>query len=237
MINLGGYVNHSIKKKTFESHYNGCKNLATFFLKKKVKRFIQLGSSVEYGNHKSPQTEDLYINENKLKSTYGKAKLKASKFLLRLSKMYDFPVTIIRLYLAYGPYQDTNRFLPILITNCLFKKNFPCSEGNQFRDFLYIDDLVDLIEKFLNEKKHLNGQIFNAGSGKPQKIKNIIKFVVKNLNGGVPEFGLVKLRKDEILRLYPNIKKLKKLINWKPKISFNKGLRKTIMYYEKKFRK
>ena len=55
--NLGGYVNHNEKKKTYESHFLGCKNLVDFFLKKKIKSFIQIGSCVEYGHLKSPQKE------------------------------------------------------------------------------------------------------------------------------------------------------------------------------------
>jgi UDP-glucose 4-epimerase len=235
VINLGGYVDHSNKKKTFKSHYIGCKNLANYFLKKKIKRFIQLGSSVEYGNSNSPQIENRVTEEKKLKSTYGIAKLKATNFLLQLFKKNNFPVTILRLYLAYGPNQDVNRFLPIIITNCLLKKKFPCSNGIQYRDFLYIDDLVNLIEKLLNSKKLLNGQIFNAGSGKPQKLKTIIKLIVKKLNGGIPEYGKVKLRKDEIIKLYPNIKKVKLFTSWRPKITFKNGLKKTILYYEEKF--
>ena len=57
VVNLAGYVDHSDKKKTIESHFNGCKNLATFFLNKKIRRFIQIGSSIEYGKIKSPQKE------------------------------------------------------------------------------------------------------------------------------------------------------------------------------------
>ena len=117
----------------------------------------------------------------------------------------------------------------------MLKKKFPCSSGIQYRDFLYIDDLVNLIEKLLNSKKSLNGQIFNAGSGKPQKLKTIIKSIVKKLNGGIPDYGKVKLRNDEIIKLYPNIKKVKLFTSWRPKITFKNGLKKTILYYEEKF--
>ena len=63
------------------------------------------------------------------------------------------------------------------------------------------------------------------------KIKNIINYVKKISKGGYPQFGKIKLRKDEILTLYPNIQKAKKKINWKPKILFEKGLKSTIKYY------
>ena len=52
-------------------------------------------------------------------STYGKAKLLATNYLLKLFREFNFPVTILRLYLSYGPRQDINRFLPILAAGCI----------------------------------------------------------------------------------------------------------------------
>ena len=227
VVNLGGYVDHSNKKKTFASHFTGCKNLTEIFLKNTPRSFIQMGSSGEYGALKSPQKENSRCTP---KSIYGKAKLMSSKHLIRLFKKKSFPLTILRLYQAYGPQQDFNRFIPILIKACIQNKNFPCSNGNQLRDFIYIDDVINAILKTLKSKK-AKGHIINIGTGKPKKIKKIIKEVKKNLKGGHPQFGKIKLRKDEILKIYPSIKKAKNIINWKPKVSFENGLKLTIKFY------
>ena len=208
VVNLGGYVDHSNSKKTFESHYTGCKNLTEIFLKKAPKAFIQMGSSVEYGNLKSPQKENGKCNP---KSIYGHAKLLSSKHLVNLFKKKKFPSTILRLYLTYGPRQDLNRFLPIIITGCVKNKKFPCSRGNQFRDFVHINDVVNAILKSLTNK-NARGQIINIGSGKPRIIKKIIEYIKKISKGGYPLFGKVKLRRDEILTVYPDINKAK--YNW-----------------------
>ena len=233
VINLGGYVDHSDKKNTYRSHFLGCKNLAKIFLKKKVNRFIQIGSSIENGKKKSPQVESFLTKEKSINSTYGLAKYKASQYLINLHKKFNFPTVVLRLYLIYGPKQDINRFLPIIIKNCLNNTTFPCSTGKQFRDFLYITDLINLIEKFLNKRSSLNGNIFNIGSGKPKNIKKIIQLIKKKVKGGKPLYGKIKLRKDEITKLYPSLKKVKKYINWTPKVSFKQGLKKSIHYYEK----
>ena len=190
-----------------------------------------MGSSVEYGNLKSPQKESAKCNPKSIKSIYGKAKLLSSIYLINLFKKKKFPSTILRLYLAYGPRQDVNRFLPIIIKGCIKNKKFPCSEGNQIRDFVHVDDVVNAIIKTLTNKK-ARGEIINIGSGKPKKIKNIIQNVKKISKGGHPQFGMIKLRKDEILKIYPNIKKAKNKINWVPKISFKRGLQSTIKYYK-----
>ena len=230
VVNLGGYVDHSNRKRTFESHYIGCKNLAEIFLKKTPIAFVQIGSSVEYGYLKSPQKENAKYNPKSVKSIYGKAKLLSSIHLMDLFKKKKFPATVLRLYLAYGPRQDINRFLPVTIKGCIKNRKFPCSKGNQLRDFLHVDDVVEAILKSLTNKK-ARGEIINIGSGKPRKIKNIIKQIKKISKSGYPQFGKIKLRKDEILKLYPNIKKAKNIINWKPRISFNKGLKSTIKFY------
>ena len=224
VVNLGGYVDHSNKKKTLRSHYEGCKNLTEIFLKKTLIAFVQMGSSAEYGNVKSPQKENAKCNP---KSVYGQAKLLSSIYLIDLFKKQKFPSTILRLYNTYGPRQDLNRFIPIVISGCTKNKKFPCSKGNQLRDFLHIDDVVDAILKSLTNK-NARGQIINIGSGEPRIIKNIIEYIKKISKGGYPLFGKVKLRKDEILKVYPDINKAKNKINWRPKISFKKGLKVTI---------
>ena len=99
------------------------------FLNSKIKKFVQIGSSLEYGKIKSPQFESSKIT-NRTNSIYGDAKLSSTKFLLRLSKQNNFPVTIVRLYLVYGPNQDANRIVPIVIENALKDKIFDCSSEN-----------------------------------------------------------------------------------------------------------
>jgi nucleoside-diphosphate-sugar epimerase len=227
IVNLSGYVDHTNKKKTYQSHYIGCKNLALISLKKNIKNFIQIGSSMEYGKKKSPQKENMNCNPL---SVYGKSKLLASKYLLGLHKKENFPVTILRLYQVYGPYQDQNRFIPIIINSCKKKINFPCSNGKQYRDFLYIDDLVDAIFACFKKTSAI-GKIINIGNGKPIKIKKIINKIVKLYKSGKPFFGKIKIRKEEMQVTYPNIENSKKLLKWKPKISFTKGLNNTIRYY------
>lgn len=231
VINFAGYVNHSNKTKTIQSHYKGCKNLALIFLNKKIDKFIQIGSSVEYGNLRSPQIEKNEKFKKKMKTYYSQAKLMSTKFLLELFKKYQFPVNILRLYLTYGPKQDANRVIPITIKNSLLNKKFNCSSGHQYRDFIYVDDVVSAIIKVLKNQK-INGEIFNIGSGKPIKIKKIIEKIKNIIKSGQPIYGKIKLRKDEIPKLFPSILKAKKMLKWNPKININTGLKKTIRYYK-----
>ena len=230
VVNLAGYVDHSNKKKTLESHYIGCKNLASLFFFYFIKKFVQVGSSIEYGKSRSPQVENKKNSQSTF-SIYGKAKLLSTKYLMAIYKKEKFPTTVIRLYLVYGPKQDINRVIPITIKNALLDKKFNCSSGLQFRDFIYIDDVINAILKTLKNRK-TNGEIINIGSNKPVRIKDLIIRICSLVGSGKPIFGKIKLRKDEIKSLYPNINKAHKILKWGPKISLNTGLKRTIKYYK-----
>lgn len=235
IINLSGYVDHSKNKSILKIHYNGCRNLINNFKKNFPKKFIQIGSSIEYGKLKSPHKENIIkkINTN---SVYGNAKLASTLFLLSIFKKKKFPVSIIRLYLVYGPNQDNNRVIPFVINNSLAGKKFDCSPGFQFRDFLYIDDVVNAIYQSLKSNNN-NGEVINIGSQKPVKIKKLILKIIKLIGKGNPNFSKIRIRLDEPIKLYPKISKAKKLLNWAPKYSLETGLRKTINYYKKNAKK
>lgn len=228
VINFGGEVDHKKKRKTFDTHYKGLKNLTEYFVRKNLLKFIQIGSSLEYGNAKSPQNEKNALKPN---SFYSKAKALSSEFLFKKFKSNQFPATIVRPYQVYGPYQDINRLIPIVIQNCLKNNFFPCSGGNQLRDFLFVDDFVKILFKLMKSKSAI-GKSFNIGSGRPLRIKKIIFEIKKIVKMGKPIFNKISLRKDENIVTYPNISKISKITKIKPKITFKKGLLKTIKFYQ-----
>lgn len=230
VVNLSGYIDHSKKKENDLYHYVGSKNLIDIFKLKEIQTFIQIGSSLEYGDLKSPQEE---IRKCNPKSWYGSSKLKASKYLEKINNEYKIPYIILRPYQVYGPKQKLNRLIPQTIDSCLKNKSFKCTSGIQKRDFIYIKDFVDLIKKIL-QLKRIRCEIFNVGSGKPIYVKDVIKKIKTITNSGNPKLGSIKMRKDEIINLYPSIKKVQKYFNWKPKITLNDGLEKTIKSYDKK---
>ena len=98
IVNLAGYVDHSNRVKTMKSHYNGFKNLTYFFLNSKIKKFVQIGSCVEYGKMKSPQHEKIITI--KLFQYMVMQKLLSTKLSQNLYKKFNFPITVLRLYLV-----------------------------------------------------------------------------------------------------------------------------------------
>ena len=149
-----------------------------------------------------------------------------------MHKNHGFPCVVLRPYLVYGPKQEINRLIPITINSCLLNKSFECSEGKQIRDFLYIDDFINAVNKSL-KASNVIGKSFNIGYGKPYRVRKIIEIIRKKIKLGTPRYGKVKMRKDEILKLYPDISFAKKILNWRPKISIEKGINLTIDDYKK----
>ncbi len=133
----------------------------------------------------------------------------------------------------YGPLQKLDRLIPFTIDNCIKNKTFNCSEGEQYRDFLFIDDLIYLFELIIGSSKVKNG-VYNVGFGIPIKVKSVIALINKIIKKGKPNYGAIKMRPDEIEILFPNINKVVKAFKWKPKTTLLNGLKKTIKYYEKK---
>ena len=234
IVNAGGYggLDNNFKnlKGIYSAQYTGVKNLGSFFLNKNIRKFVQIGSSLEYASSSGINSENVKI-KNPI-TIYGRAKLYSTNYLKFLYKIYDFPVVILRLYQVYGPIQKRNRIIPYIINSIIEKKNIYTTKGDQIRDFCYIDDVVDAIIKSFESKKS-NGEIINIGLGKGYKVKNVLKKIFSFF----PEYNIKKKVKKSIVstqtkKLVPSIKKAKKILNWKPKINFDQGIKLTISSFK-----
>ena len=232
VVNLGGYIDHSKfftnGRLVIDSHFLSTMNLLLLLKKKKLKRYLHIGTCDEYGANVSPIKEN--SREDPITS-YAFAKLASINLLIMLNKTENFPAAVIRLFLVYGPHQKNDRLIPQVINGCLKKKNFPVSKGNQLRDFCYVDDVINAIILSLIDKRAL-GEVFNVGSGKAVSVKFIINAISKIVKQGKPEFNKIPFRKNENLKLYPSVNKISRILGWKPKTNLNQGLVKTINYYK-----
>lgn len=228
VVNLGGYIDHTLfsqgGRALIDSHFDGLLNLLQYLDRKVIKRFVQIGSSDEYGNAPAPQHEGL--RESPI-SPYALAKVAATQFLQMLHRTENFPAVTLRLFLTYGPGQGRRRFLPQIIEGCLSNSSFPVSEGQQLRDFCYVADVVDAIFMCF-EKSVIDGQVLNIASGTPVQIREVIAETARLVGAGHPQFGQVAYRPGENMALVADIELAKRLLGWSPKISLTEGLRMTM---------
>jgi len=202
-------------------------------VKYKVEKFILISSSEVYGTAMTkPMTEEHLLNPA---SPYAGAKAGQDRIAYSYYYSYkDFPLVIVRPFNQYGPNQHTEKVIPHFITKLLQNKKINIeNNGEQTRDWLYVEDLCRAIEKIIDsENKNLFGEVINIGTGKEYNIKYIAEKIAEYL-GKSPEkyFDYSKSRKGQVMAHISSMEKSKKLLNWEPKISFDEGLKKTIDWY------
>ena len=232
VVNLSGYVNHTMFSqgglKIINTHFSALLFIIEKLLKTKIKKFIQIGSSDEYGNRASPQFESM--REDPI-SPYSFSKTASTHFLQMLNKSEGFPCVILRFFLVYGPRQNLNRFIPQVITGCLNNKEFETSLGDQIRDFCYIDDIVNAIFLSFNNDE-ANGKLINIASGIPIKLGSVVDLIQNIILQGKPKKGAYESKKIENPSLYAKIALSEDILSWKPSIDLASGLRTTIEYYK-----
>ncbi len=233
IINCSGYIDHSDfrenGREVFHDHFNSLISLTNLALDLKVKTFVQLGSSDEYGENKSPIKES--VRESPI-SPYALAKLSSTYFLQQCFKQGILNTVILRPFLVFGEMQSKNRFLPYIIENCIKDKEFKVTKGDQIRDYLYVKDFNQaLIKSLSNEKAY--GEIINIASGVPIRIKDVVKSVKKYIGKGKPILGGLDYRENESMELYADINKAKIILDWEPKFDFQNSLKRVIEWYYK----
>ncbi|MFG6115330.1 dTDP-glucose 4,6-dehydratase [Halobacillus sp. MO56] len=161
-------------------------------------------------------------------SPYAGSKIAAENIVLSYYHAYDLPVTVLRPFNTYGPYQKTGGeggVVAIFLKNTL--EGLPLSiygDGSQTRDLLYVEDCARfVVEAGYSEKA--DGEILNAGIGKDISINKLAELIVKDrkLIKHVPHIH----PQSEIPKLVCDFSKAKKLLGWEPKYSLAEGLAQT----------
>jgi UDP-glucose 4-epimerase len=210
--------------RSLDVNVGGLMNLFSALVKTgSARSVIVSGTAEEYGNNKTPFREDM--RENPV-SAYSFSKASATHLCQFITDVYDLPVTVLRPTIAYGPGQQGNMFLPSLITRLLQGKKFEMTLGEQTRDFLYIDDLIEAY--VLAGLKQRSG-IYNIGAGKAYRIRYIAEKVGEMLDRrNLLSFGAIEYRKSEVMDYVVDCSKAKEELGWKPKTGIDEGLRRTI---------
>jgi len=201
----------------------------------KLKRFVFSGSIEEYGIQTKFPTKE--TAELRAASPYGVAKIASERYLKYLYDAYGFPVIIFLNANSYGR-KYNHQFVIESIIYQMYNGKSPIKLGNPtpIRDFVFESDLLRAYILAIegNNKKFL-GESFNIGTGEAISIKDLVKKLTK-ITGytGKVKWNSFPKRALEIPRLQVDNSKARKLLKWKPKVSFDEGLRITASYYNTK---
>ncbi len=216
-------------RKYFETNVNGTLNVLQASHKAKIKKFVYAASASCYGIPKSyPTNENAAIEPM---YPYAFTKWQAEELIMHWFKVYNFPAVSCRFFNVYGLRSRTSgaygAVFGVFIAQKLANKPLTIvGDGNQTRDFIYIKDLVSAIIKVAQRSKI--GKIYNIGAGKEVKVNEIAN-LISNKTIHIPK------RPGEPDRSLADISKIKKELNWKPKISINQGVKeilKNINYWK-----
>ena len=216
--------------EVFNNHFKITLNILKNTVHHMPKKFIQIGSSDEYGYNASLPKEN--HRENPF-SPYSLGKVASTQACMIFAKEYKYPLNVIRPFLIYGPGQSKNRLIPFIINSCFKNKEFNLGRKDIVRDFLYINDFLEFVDEILNNTS-VSGEIFNVGSGSGISIENLVKKIIQLLGKGKPIFGKYNSGKFENPILIANLEKVKNLLHWQPRTDIVQGLKETIDSYGNK---
>ena len=236
---------------TWETNVRGTYTLLEVIreYKSEIKAVVVASSDKAYGHY--PKNKLPYKENYELKAEYPYDTSKACADMIAktyAAKLFKLPILITRFANIYGPGQlNFTALIPDAIKSCISKNKFIIrSNGESIRDFVYIDDIIDLYkllaENLYKNPKKFSGEVFNAGTNIRHKIKDIIKeiFTYGKKNKELKEI-LKKMHKNktsgELVAQYMDYEKLNTYLGWKPKFKFSNTLPDLFSWYKKYFKK
>lgn len=202
-------------------------------------RLIFAGTSEAYGDPAvHPQVETYWgnVNPNGPRSCYDESKRLGESICGVHTRDFDIDTRIVRIFNTYGPRMDLydGRVIPNLILYALQNKPMTIyGDGTQTRSYCYVDDLVEGILR-LGGSEQTRGETVNIGNPDEFTILETAEVIHKALgNAGELNITFGNLPKDDPTKRQPDITKAKLLLDWRPEVSFRKGLRPTISYFRK----
>lgn len=186
---------------------------------------IFTSSSEVYGNNDSPFREEQALMPT---SPYSLSKVYGEHLIRTFSDVYNKNYTILRLFNFYGADMSESFFIPQLIKTLRRGEDFGMTKGEQVRDFIYVDDIVDaLLLSAKSEAAYRN--IFNVCSGKGASMKELAQEVENKIeDGGKIIYGAIPYRDNEVWEMIGDNTKIEKVLNFKIKVSLAEGIKKCI---------
>ena len=191
-------------------------------------RFIQISTDEVYGDI----LKGSFKEEDRLKpsSPYSASKAAADMFVLAYVRTYDIDAIITRCTNNYGPYQFPEKLIPKTIIRASMNLKVPVyGTGKNIRDWIYVLDHCEAIDLII--KKGEKGEIYNISSYEEKSNLEVVKTILRLMNKDESLIEFVEDRPGHDLRYSLDSTKIRKELGWKPKYSFEDGIKMTINWY------
>ena len=175
------------------------------------------GSSSEYGLKDHPPREDELPEPN---SAYAVAKAAATMYAQLRGAV------VLRLYSAYGPWEEPDRLVPTLLARALQRELPPLVSPDVARDFVHVDDVT---EAFVRGLEAPAGAVYNVGSGRQTTIAQMVALVRRLASvEAEPQYGSMENRRWDTNVWLANVERIRGELGWEPRIGLEDGLRATL---------
>ncbi|MES9683486.1 NAD(P)-dependent oxidoreductase [Gottfriedia acidiceleris] len=192
------------------------------------KKFINVGTCMEYGDKKEIIKESSYLKPD---SIYGSTKASSSIISHQIASENNIDIVTLRPFGVFGEKEGSHKFFPYIILSNLDGKEVNLTPCEQYRDYCYIENIIEgFILAAQNET--IKNEIFNIGSGTIYKLKHYVDMIYKEMSPNKePNYGALTYRENEVWRQQPDTTKIKNVLKWEPKISLHDGIKRTIDWY------
>lgn len=201
-------------------------------LKYHVRRFHQVSTDEVYGDLPLDRP-DLFFTEDspiKTSSPYSASKASADLLALAYFKTYGLLVTISRCSNNYGPYQLTEKLIPLMISRALADEKLPVyGTGENVRDWLYVEDHCSAVDLIM--RKGTEGEVYNIGGHNERRNIDVVKTILSVLEKPESLIEFVRDRPGHDRRYAIDPEKIHRELGWLPSTDFETGILQTIRWY------
>ncbi len=208
------------------TNVTGTLNLLELCKKYSIKKFILASTSSIYGEMDLPFAEDKKTDSPL--SPYPASKKGAEAICYTYHYLHGIDISIPRYFTVYGPAGRPDMSIFIFTKKIYANEEIPVyGDGNQKRDFTYIDDIAEGTIKSL---KPVGYQIINLGSDHPVKLSYVISLIEDAL-GKKAKIKYLPRHAADVSATWAEIKKARELLSWQPKIKIEEGIKRTIEWF------
>ncbi len=213
-----------------ETNVSGTLNLLQCAKEIGVKRFLQVSTDEVYGSLAPDEEKFSEHTSIKPNSPYSASKAAADHLVRAFNHTYHLDTVITRCSNNYGPYQFPEKMIPLCINNIRNDKQIPVyGDGMQIRDWLYVYDHCAAILQVFEKGK--NGEVYNIGGNNEKTNLDLVKTLLKLLKKDESLIKFVKDRPGHDRRYAIDNSKITKSLGWKPSVTFEQGIAKTVDWY------